>query len=264
MVRRAKTCCVVWLVLLGLVRVLPAADAPPAKVSPQCWDLDALTPAQDLSGQRAGGQGRDVGVLRGAALAQSKPTRVFAYYGLPKVAPGTKVPGMVLVHGGGGTAFDALGPALELAGLRGHRHGYLRLRARRLVRQAGSGTTHGGPAGLGRLRPDRRAGRRPVDLPRHRRRGSGPFAACGPSPRSIRERIGVTGISWGGYLTCIVVGRRSAVPLRRAGLRLRLPGRQFGLAARTSRRWGRRNRPAGSAGGTLRSVCARPRCPCSG
>ena len=38
---------------------------------------------------------------------RKKPTRVFAYYGLPKVAPGAKVPGMVLVHGGGGSAFDA-------------------------------------------------------------------------------------------------------------------------------------------------------------
>src|SRR5690349_17086869 len=36
-----------------------------------------------------------------------KPTRVFAYVGLPKnITPGEKVPGMVLVHGGGGTAFD--------------------------------------------------------------------------------------------------------------------------------------------------------------
>src|SRR5689334_9511943 len=36
---------------------------------------------------------------------QGKPTRVFAWYGKPNVAPGEKVPAMVLVHGGGGTAF---------------------------------------------------------------------------------------------------------------------------------------------------------------
>ena len=37
---------------------------------------------------------------------QGKPTRVFAYYGVPKLAAGKRVPAMVLVHGGGGTAFD--------------------------------------------------------------------------------------------------------------------------------------------------------------
>ena len=34
------------------------------------------------------------------------PTRVFAWLGIPEVKPGEKVPAMVLVHGGGGTAFD--------------------------------------------------------------------------------------------------------------------------------------------------------------
>ncbi len=37
---------------------------------------------------------------------QGKPTRVFAWLGLPAPkSPGEKVPGVVLVHGGGGTAF---------------------------------------------------------------------------------------------------------------------------------------------------------------
>lgn len=37
---------------------------------------------------------------------EGKPTRVFAYYGEPEMKPGQKVPAMILVHGGGGTAFD--------------------------------------------------------------------------------------------------------------------------------------------------------------
>ncbi len=37
---------------------------------------------------------------------EGKPTRVFAYYGEPEIKTGQKVPAMVLVHGGGGTAFD--------------------------------------------------------------------------------------------------------------------------------------------------------------
>ena len=40
------------------------------------------------------------------------------------------------------------------------------------------------------------------------------------------NRIGVTGISWGGYLTCIVAGGRRPDQGRRAGLRLRLPPRK--------------------------------------
>jgi hypothetical protein len=35
---------------------------------------------------------------------QGKPTRVFAYLGIPERAEGERVPGMVLAHGGGGTA----------------------------------------------------------------------------------------------------------------------------------------------------------------
>src|SRR3954471_13565879 len=38
-------------------------------------------------------------------LYEGRPTRVFAYIGIPQHAPGEKVPAMVLVHGGGGTAF---------------------------------------------------------------------------------------------------------------------------------------------------------------
>jgi hypothetical protein len=34
---------------------------------------------------------------------KAKPTRAFAYYGIPE--GGTRAPGMVLIHGGGGTAF---------------------------------------------------------------------------------------------------------------------------------------------------------------
>jgi dienelactone hydrolase len=36
---------------------------------------------------------------------EGKPTRVFAYLGIPESPEGTPLPGMVLAHGGGGTAF---------------------------------------------------------------------------------------------------------------------------------------------------------------
>ena len=34
-----------------------------------------------------------------------RPTRVFAWYGVPPRARGARLPAMLLVHGGGGTAF---------------------------------------------------------------------------------------------------------------------------------------------------------------
>jgi cephalosporin-C deacetylase-like acetyl esterase len=36
---------------------------------------------------------------------KGKPTRIFAYYGIPTTQPSEQVPAMVLVHGGGGSAF---------------------------------------------------------------------------------------------------------------------------------------------------------------
>ena len=36
---------------------------------------------------------------------KGRPTRVFAYCGVPKLRSGERAPGMVLVHGGGGSEF---------------------------------------------------------------------------------------------------------------------------------------------------------------
>jgi hypothetical protein len=38
---------------------------------------------------------------------QGKPTQVFAWLGVPRHDPGSRLPGMVLVHGGGGTAYES-------------------------------------------------------------------------------------------------------------------------------------------------------------
>ena len=135
---------------------------------------------------------------------QGKPTRIFAWYGVPKVEPGQKVPAMVLVHGGGGTAFaewvqlwtgrgyaaiamDTCGCAP--GGEKGKRPHH----------------EHGGPAGWG--------GFEQIDQPAE---DQWPYHAIGgvilahslirAMPEVDAERIGITGISWGGYLTCIAAG----------------------------------------------------------
>ena len=40
------------------------------------------------------------------SVCEGRETKVFGYLGIPKTEEGKKVPGVVLVHGGGGTAFD--------------------------------------------------------------------------------------------------------------------------------------------------------------
>lgn len=131
---------------------------------------------------------------------QGKPTRIFAYYARPATGAGP-FPAMLLVHGGGGRAFREWAEHWA-------RRGYVAL----AMDLAGHG-----PAG--RL-PD--GGPEQDDQNKFRDftsadvdqmwtyhtvaavvRGHSLLAA---QPEVDRHRIGITGISWGGYLTCIVAG----------------------------------------------------------
>ena len=98
----------VWSVVVSLLG-LPAMAAK-ANVHPRpqpVWDLKALGKAP-ATYPAEGITAKEVRTLfyEGPKF-QGKPTRVFAYYGVPSVPAGKKVPAMVLVHGGGGTAFDS-------------------------------------------------------------------------------------------------------------------------------------------------------------
>jgi dienelactone hydrolase len=131
---------------------------------------------------------------------QGKPTRVFAYYAEP-AKQDSKLPAMVLIHGGGGKAFA------EWAKLWAER-GYAAL----AMDLAGHGPD-------GKRLPD---GGPEQDDPHKLPKTKTPLhemwtyhavaaAIRGVSllralPQVDGERIGVTGISWGGYLTCIVAG----------------------------------------------------------
>ena len=150
---------------------------------------------------------------------RKKPTRVFAYYGLPKVAPGTKVPGMVLVHGGGGSAFDAW---VRLWNSRGYAAIAMDTCGCVPIGSYGKWQRHnaGGPPGWG--------GFDQVDEPAEDHWTYHAIADVVLAHSLLRslpgvdpERIGVTGISWGGYLTCIVSGVdsrfRFAVPVYGCG-----------------------------------------------
>jgi dienelactone hydrolase len=135
-----------------------------------------------------------------------KPTRAFAWIGLPKTESGDRreVPAMVLVHGGGGTAFDAW---VRLWTSRG----YAAI-AMDTCGQIPRGTysrwqrdPQGGPSGWG--------GFDQVDRPPQDQWTYHAVADVVLAHSLIRslpevdpDRVGLTGISWGGYLTCIVAG----------------------------------------------------------
>ena len=138
---------------------------------------------------------------------KGKPTRVFAYYGVPqnelaKNANG-KFPAMVLIHGGGGTAFDRW---VKVWNARGYAAIAMDLCGCVPVGEYGKWQRHemGGPAGWD-------ASFSQLDDPIEDQWTYQAVSAVALAHSLIRsypkvdaERIGVTGISWGGYLTSIV------------------------------------------------------------
>jgi dienelactone hydrolase len=215
-----------WFVLPLLLLVLasPSAaaepQASPAKVSPQQWDLNALGQAP----RTYPAPGLEVPDVRSlfydGPQFEGKPTRVFAYYAAPKAKPGERLPAMVLVHGGGGTAFDRW---VRLWNSRGYAAIAMDLCGCIPVREAPKLWKHhadGGPRGWG--------GFEQIDRPAHDQWSYQAIADIILAHSLIRsfpevdpQRIGVTGISWGGYLTSFVSGVdarfRFAVPVYGCG-----------------------------------------------
>jgi dienelactone hydrolase len=184
------------LLALILASTLHAADIP--------WNFDQLSQPPKIYNAPAFATNGIRAVFFDGLPWKGKPTRVFAYIGIPDHKPGEKIPGMVLVHGGGGTAFanwvkrwndrGYAAIAMDTCGsLPGGGHGK---RPRH---------EHGGPPGWG--------GFDQIDEPVEDQwtyHAVADAILAHSLLRSLPEvdanRIGLTGISWGGYLTCIVAG----------------------------------------------------------
>lgn len=153
-----------------------------------------------------------------------KATRVFAWIGLPYLEEGQTCPAMVLLHGGGGTAFD------EWVRI-WNRRGYAAIAFDQC------GCVPENPAALGGAEHERhRHGGPPgwdasfahTDEPIEEQWQYHAVAAAmrahsllAAQPGVDPNRFGVTGISWGGYLTCLVAGidlrYRCAIPVYGCG-----------------------------------------------
>jgi len=181
-----------------------------------------------------------------------KPTRIFAYLGKP-AQPAPVSPAMLLVHGGGGRAFKEW--AQHWAA-----RGYVAL----AMDTAGQGPDGRRHADAG---PDQSDATKFHEFTEAQARDQWSYHAVAAVLRGHAllktlpgvdpERIGVTGISWGGYLTCLTAGvdhgLKVAVPVYGCGF---LGGNSYwrdrSLAALTEssrERWLRLFDPSRAIGG---------------
>ena len=148
---------------------------------------------------------------------EGKPTRIFAWLGEPAGAASVKRPAVLLVHGGGGRAFPEW--ARHWA-----QRGYVAL-AMDTAGQGPDGKPHpdGGPGqddGI-KFKDFSDAGARDMWTWHAVAAVLRGHALLASLPQVDAERIGVTGISWGGYLTCLTAGLdpklKAAVPVYGCG-----------------------------------------------
>ncbi len=187
---------------LALFTVCGMAGAADPPVMP--WNLDTLSqapkeypaPGFDEKGVRA--------LFYDGLPFNGKPTRVFAWYGVPEGKEGTKYPAMVLVHGGGGTAF-----AEWVRLWTGRGYAAIAMDTCGCVPKGkySDWERHpdGGPAGWGDFE---HAGAAPEEQWSYHAVADVVLAhsLIRSYPEVDADRTGVTGISWGGYLTCITAG----------------------------------------------------------
>lgn len=210
-----------------VARAAPVRADEPRHVGP--WDLSTLHERPDFEWVDGGGPVR--ALLYAGEPYRGRATRVFAYYATPGTLAGDaaldqNLPAVVLVHGGGGTAFREWcelwaqrGYAAIAPDLAGHRpiDGQNAHQPENRVRLPDGGPNQTDLEKFGA-----------VDEPVTEQWPYHAVAAVIRAHSLLRSfpevdaaRTAVTGISWGGYLTCIVAGVdsrfRAAVPVYGCG-----------------------------------------------
>lgn len=179
-----------------------AAPLPRVVAEAPLWDVPALTGGA-LNGERGAKAGLIQEVWYPGEPLEGKPTRVFAYLGLPEGASKeSPAPAMLLVHGGGGRAFKDWAEHWA-------RRGYVAL-AMDTSGQGPDGKRHeqAGPDQSDESKFRHFTAAQAKDMWTYHAvaavlRG---HALLKTLPEVDSARVGITGISWGGYLTCLVAG----------------------------------------------------------
>jgi dienelactone hydrolase len=181
----------VWCACAALIAAEPR--------SPQPWDVERIM-AVPVEAEFGESNGVVTPVRYRTEDYQERECWVFAYYGRPQGAG--PFPAMLLVHGGGGKAFA------EWAELWAKR-GYVAL----AMDLAGNGAdgqrlADGGPPqdDGAKFRAFEDGGVKDMWTYQAVAAILRGHALLASRPEVDKERIGATGISWGGYLTCIVAG----------------------------------------------------------
>ncbi len=203
------------------------------------WNLDTLRQAPAMHWVSQTGPVHSL--LYSGEVYRDQPTEVFAFYASPatlgEAKPGAKFPGVVLIHGGGGTAFAEwawlwakrgyAAIAMDLAGCRpgdpiydpGTGVPVLNQTAKKETRTRlpNGGPDHGATEKFGSI-----GGTTSDDWPFH---AAASVIRAHSLLRSFAEvdaeHTAVTGISWGGYTTCLVASLddrfKAAVPVYGCG-----------------------------------------------
>ncbi|MBC8354059.1 MAG: alpha/beta fold hydrolase [Planctomycetes bacterium] len=243
------------ILLFAVVQLANAAE--PIERSPQLpettpWNLEHLSTSPRFAWEDSASPVRSL--FYDGESYQGKPTRVFAYYATPGTLQGDtrldkELPAVVLVHGGGGTAFREWAElwakrgyaaiAMDLAGYRPHEDMNQHKRENR-TRLPDGGPDQGDSEKFGSV--DKAADQQwSYHAVANAIRAHSLIRSF---PEVDADRTAVTGISWGGYLTCIVSGIdnrfKAAVPVYGCGFlheNSAWLGRLNGMSSEQRERW---------------------------